>query len=146
VEPLDLDEVVKGGGGICGAAILDTRFEEFIRDRLGPHFVQLTAKGKQAMLSSWTTNIKFNFSGTGDDEDDLTEYLVVVPNVSDDPEKGIEGGMMLVDRSYCQKPLCRPILTIRAVWRLPISSTQSCRMSRSWLRRRWPMHMWQVTV
>jgi hypothetical protein len=102
VEPLDLDEVVKGDGGICGAAMLDKRFEEFIQDKLGAQFSQLSAKGKQAMLSSWTNNIKFNFTGVGYDEDDLTEYLVVVPNVSDNPGKGIEEGMMLVDR------LCDP--------------------------------------
>ncbi|OBT39592.1 hypothetical protein VE00_10554 [Pseudogymnoascus sp. WSF 3629] len=35
VEPLDLYEVVQGDGGICGAAILDMRFEAFIRHRLG---------------------------------------------------------------------------------------------------------------
>jgi hypothetical protein len=79
--------------------MLDKQFEEFIRDRLGPQFSQLSAKRKQAMLSSWTTNIKFNFNGIGDDkEDNLKEYLVVVLNVSDNPKKGIDGGMILVER------------------------------------------------
>ncbi len=101
-EPLDIDEVVKGDGGICGAAMLDRRFEDYMKNRLGPQWSQLSIKGRQAMLSSWANNIKCNFSGTGDDEYDLSEYLVVVPNVSDNPEKGIEEGMMLIDRLISQ--------------------------------------------
>ncbi|KFY93880.1 hypothetical protein V498_04194 [Pseudogymnoascus sp. VKM F-4517 (FW-2822)] len=72
VEPLDLYEVVQGDGGICGAAILDKRFETFIKHRLGAH-------------------------GTGDNEDDLTEFLIVIPGVSDNAEKRIERGMMIVE-------------------------------------------------
>ncbi|KFX96515.1 hypothetical protein O988_05263 [Pseudogymnoascus sp. VKM F-3808] len=97
VEPLDLYEVVQGDGGICGAAMLDKRFETFIKDRLGAQWSQLSEKSKNMTLSCWENNIKCNFSGTGDNEDDLTEFLIVIPGASDNVEKGIEGGMMLVE-------------------------------------------------
>ncbi|KAL5349552.1 hypothetical protein ACLOAV_005847, partial [Pseudogymnoascus australis] len=97
VEPLDLYEVVQGDGGICGAAMLDKRFETFIKHRLGAQWYQLSEKAKNMTLSCWENSIKCNFSGTGDNEDDLTEFLIVIPGVSDNVEKGIEGGMMLVE-------------------------------------------------
>jgi hypothetical protein len=48
------------------------------------------------MLSSWMDNIKCTFSGMGED-DDLSEHLVLVPNVDDNIRKGINEGMMLID-------------------------------------------------
>ncbi|KAL5344946.1 hypothetical protein ACLOAV_009899 [Pseudogymnoascus australis] len=104
VEPLELYEVVQGDGGICGAAMLDKRFETFIKHRLGAQWSQLSEKSKNMTLSCWENNIKCNFSGTGagDNEDDLTEFLIVIPGVSDNVEKGIEGGMMLVERFECK--------------------------------------------
>jgi len=98
---------VQDDGGICGASMLDKWFEAFMKDRLGTQWSQLSVKGKQAMLSSWDNNIKCNFSGTGDDEDDLAEYLIVVPNVSDNLGNGIEQGLMLVERFGWKSPVRR---------------------------------------
>jgi hypothetical protein len=46
VEPLNLYEVVQGDGGICGVAMLDKRFETFIKHRLGAQWAQLSEKSK----------------------------------------------------------------------------------------------------
>ncbi|KFY95920.1 hypothetical protein V500_02611 [Pseudogymnoascus sp. VKM F-4518 (FW-2643)] len=80
VEPLNLCEVVQGDGGICGAAILNKRFEAFIKHRLGAQWSQLSEKSKHMTLSCWENNIKCNFSW----------YLRQC-------REGIEGGMMLVE-------------------------------------------------
>lgn len=95
---------MKGDGAICGATLLDKRFEEFMKKRLGIQWSQLSAKGRHAMTASWINDIKCNFGGTEDDEDDLMEYLVLVPNVSDNELKGIAEGMMLIER-FCKSPM-----------------------------------------
>ncbi|KAI9738108.1 MAG: hypothetical protein M1818_005536 [Claussenomyces sp. TS43310] len=82
------------------AAFVALRFStgnlDFIKTRLGEQWYQLSMKGRQTLLSSWIDNVKCNFTGLGDDEDELTEYLVIVPNLTDNPDLRIEDGMMLI--------------------------------------------------
>ena len=89
---------MRGDGGICGSKTLDTRFMEFMTKHLGSQFLQISPKGRQVMLSSWINDIKCSFSGTECMGGEVDEYLVSVPNVSDNPTKGIESGLMLIKR------------------------------------------------
>ncbi|KAI9367138.1 actin-like ATPase domain-containing protein [Aspergillus egyptiacus] len=93
-EPLSLVEVTKGTSRMCGSTLLDQRFEEILRERMGfENYKALSKKSKEDALKYWQDRVKPNFAGKFDDEEgDFADvdYHIPVRGAKDDPEVKIE--------------------------------------------------------
>ncbi|KAB8206672.1 actin-like ATPase domain-containing protein [Aspergillus parasiticus] len=92
LEPLVLVEVTEGTGRICGSMLLDQRFEELLRDRMGVNFATLPSKSKEAALSYWQDRVKPNYTGKLDNDYVDIDYFIPLPGVADDLTIPIEDG------------------------------------------------------
>ncbi|CEL07319.1 hypothetical protein ASPCAL10479 [Aspergillus calidoustus] len=94
LDPLRVMEATKGTGRICGSMLLDTRFEELLRDKMGAeNYDALPTKSKEAALLHWRDRVKPLFAGKFDEDDfsDVPTYIPI-PGAKDDPEVPIEDG------------------------------------------------------
>ncbi|PIG88527.1 Hsp70 family chaperone [Aspergillus arachidicola] len=92
LEPLVLVEVTEGTGRICGSMLLDQRFEELLRDRMGVNYATLSSKSKEAALSYWQDRVKPNYTGKLDNDYADVDYFIPLPGVADDLTIPIEDG------------------------------------------------------
>ncbi|KJK67278.1 Hsp70 protein [Aspergillus parasiticus SU-1] len=92
LEPLVLVEVTEGTGRICGSMLLDQRFEELLRDRMGVNYATLPSKSKEAALSYWQDRVKPNYTGKLDNDYVDIDYFIPLPGVADDLTIPIEDG------------------------------------------------------
>ncbi|KAI7255473.1 actin-like ATPase domain-containing protein [Hortaea werneckii] len=94
--PLRLEEVVRGSGGCCGAAFLNVRFEDFIRQKLGSRvFQQLRTKKPRSLLVAlkyFEDYVKRTFDPQQDDM-----FNVPFPGVEDNIEAGVDSGFLCMD-------------------------------------------------
>ncbi|KAI7459930.1 actin-like ATPase domain-containing protein [Hortaea werneckii] len=94
--PLRLEEVVRGSGGCCGAASLNVRFEDFIRQKLGDRaFQQLRSKKPRSLmvtLKYFEDYVKRTFDPQQDDM-----FNVPFPGVEDNVEAGVDSGFLCMD-------------------------------------------------
>ncbi|KAL0470990.1 hypothetical protein QR685DRAFT_270570 [Neurospora intermedia] len=93
--PIRVEESAVGTGGLCGSAFLNYRFEEHVKNRLGPsRFEEVkTKKGKswQMALKYFEEFVKRNFN-----EDEHQEINVPFPGLPDDEEIGLDCGFLMM--------------------------------------------------
>ncbi|KAI7081267.1 hypothetical protein KC356_g9234 [Hortaea werneckii] len=93
---LRLEEVVRVSGGCCGAASLNVRFEDFIRQKLGDRaFQQLHSKKPRSLmvaLEYFEDYVKRTFDPQQDDM-----FNVPFPGVEDNVEAGVDSGFLCMD-------------------------------------------------
>ncbi|KAE8345475.1 hypothetical protein BDV24DRAFT_148082 [Aspergillus arachidicola] len=77
---------------ICGSMLLDQRFEELLRDRMGVNYATLSSKSKEAALSYWQDRVKPNYTGKLDNDYADVDYFIPLPGVADDLTIPIEDG------------------------------------------------------
>ncbi|KAE8370946.1 hypothetical protein BDV27DRAFT_140170 [Aspergillus caelatus] len=112
LEPLVLTEVTEGTGRICGSMLLDHRFEELLRDRMGVNYATLSSKSKEAALSYWQDRVKPNYTGKLDYDYANVDYFVPLPGVTDDPTIPIEDGFFQLssdDVEHIFEPIVRDV-------------------------------------
>ncbi|KAK3677146.1 hypothetical protein LTR78_002684 [Recurvomyces mirabilis] len=93
ITPLRLEESVEGQGDVCGAALLNYRFEDYVKSKIGHtkfEEIRRTRKWRTA-LNYFEEYVKRNF----DPEDD-TEFHIPMPGIPDMPAAGIESGYMVL--------------------------------------------------
>ncbi|KAL5001046.1 hypothetical protein BDV10DRAFT_161271 [Aspergillus recurvatus] len=99
LEPLVLVEVAEGTGAVCGSLLLDGRFEELLRRKMGPEaYDALSPKSKEAAVTYWQERVKPNFTGQFDDEFGEVEYFIPVAGAADNPSIPIEDGFFMLSR------------------------------------------------
>ncbi|KAK4895262.1 hypothetical protein LTR27_006605 [Elasticomyces elasticus] len=95
LKPLRLEELAKGSGGFCGAAFLNNRFEQFVRQKLGLTAFDTirTTKPKSCLmaLKYFEDYVKRNF-----DPDDDDTFNIPFPGVPDNEKAGIEDGFLII--------------------------------------------------
>ncbi|KAL4945270.1 hypothetical protein BDV06DRAFT_219524 [Aspergillus oleicola] len=93
LEPMLLEEVTEGTGEICGSLLLDGRFEDLLRRRMGGmKYRRLSEKTREAAITYWQERVKPNFTGKYDDDYADVDYFVLVAGAADDPDVPIEDG------------------------------------------------------
>lgn len=99
LHPLQLQECVPGCGSVCGSALLNMRFENFVKARMG--HAQFAGLCKQSPMS-WEMALRFfeehvkrEFNpSNGYYEHDDTEFFIPLSGVQDDASKGIKFGFL----------------------------------------------------
>ncbi|KAL4960015.1 Hsp70 family protein [Aspergillus stella-maris] len=110
LEPLRLSEVTEGTGAVCGSLLLDGRFEELLRDRMGGGaYWKLSPKAKATAITYWQDRVKPNFTGSYDDDFADVEYFIPVAGATDDPKVPIKDGFFLMS-SKDMKDIFDPVV------------------------------------
>ncbi|KAL7268892.1 hypothetical protein RUND412_008466 [Rhizina undulata] len=107
LEPLAVSEVIAGTGGLCGSVFLNEKFEEHIRKRLGNDTIDnMNSLAKHEMIQQWEGRVKFGFA----DAEEKKAYAVCIPGLSNDKEKGLEGGFLRLTRDDV-KSIFEPVIS-----------------------------------
>ncbi|KAJ5219672.1 hypothetical protein N7468_008876 [Penicillium chermesinum] len=97
-EPLRLQEVTEGTGGICGSVLLDHCFEELLAQTVGEKMhMSIPRAARLVALNYWQDNIKANYTGPELEEYLDVGYAVPLPGAPDVPGI-IEGGFWNLER------------------------------------------------
>ncbi|PWW76339.1 actin-like ATPase domain-containing protein [Tuber magnatum] len=91
---LEVVECVAGTGAVCGSTVLNKRFEELVRDRIGDKFDKMKYEGRLYMVKEFNDSLKRNFN----DSEDEDIFTCPIPGVADDSAARIEDGMFVIDR------------------------------------------------
>ncbi|KAI6823504.1 actin-like ATPase domain-containing protein [Hortaea werneckii] len=94
--PLRLEEVVRGSGGCCGAAFLNIRFENFVREKLGDETFERLRLEKPR---SWPMALKYfeDYVKRNFDPDADEVFNIPFPGVADNAAAGIDCGFLCMD-------------------------------------------------
>ncbi|KAA8895128.1 hypothetical protein FN846DRAFT_922535 [Sphaerosporella brunnea] len=88
LNPLRLDEVVSGSGGMHGSVYLDHGFERYIREKLGDDVIDsMKPRARKEMMRTWAENVKFKFGNTT-----TFAYDVSVHGVPDNEATNVDDG------------------------------------------------------
>ncbi|KAL2824383.1 hypothetical protein BDW59DRAFT_180259 [Aspergillus cavernicola] len=110
LDPLRIEEVTEGTGGICGSMLLDRIFEDFLRQKMGTKIYDaLSRMSKEVAVTYWQDRVKPNFSGQYDDEFADVDYFIPVPGAKDDPAIPIEDGFFEMSSEDIEK-IFKPIV------------------------------------
>ncbi|PWW76345.1 actin-like ATPase domain-containing protein [Tuber magnatum] len=96
---LELVECVGGTGAVCGSTVLNERFEELVRDRIGDKFDKMKHEARLYMVKEFNDILKRNFT----DSEDEGISTCPIPGIADDSTAGIKGGMFAMDREEMRK-------------------------------------------
>jgi hypothetical protein len=95
--PFAADECTIGTGGACGAAYLNSEFENLLQNKLGPKAAEvLTPRRVQEAMRSFETTIKCQFNPYLPDCE--AEYEIPLPGTQDVAKIGLEGGFIKLTR------------------------------------------------
>ncbi|KAI7470725.1 actin-like ATPase domain-containing protein [Hortaea werneckii] len=115
LNPLRLEEVVRGSGGCCGAAFLNLAFEKFVQKKLdNKAFFELRfnkPKTWLTALSYFEERIKRTFNPA----QNFTDFYVPLPSFDNNAKAGIEDGYLCVnskDVSQIFKPIVQEIIEL----------------------------------
>jgi hypothetical protein len=100
--PLRIEESAEGSGACCGAAMLNAKFEELIREKIGNGRF---AKLHRDKARSWLTALKYfeEYVKRNFDPTSPADFNVPLPGVADDEQAGIEPGLSdIVFSEGCQ--------------------------------------------
>lgn len=88
-------------GAVCGSAMLDERFEDFMIKSLGQETYQKLSKPAKAFaMKHWQDYIKTTYAGPlGSEEFDDPGYLVPIPGLPDISEGVSDEGFLHMERS-----------------------------------------------
>ncbi|KAF3926235.1 hypothetical protein ABW20_dc0102468 [Dactylellina cionopaga] len=102
---LRVRECAVGEGAFAGSSKIDRNFQEFFKNRMGPHFEALRLETQQKVIKNFEA-IKCGFR----DRPDQAVYTVTVPTVNNLPEAGIENGELIMSRED-MRALFDPVIT-----------------------------------
>ncbi|KAI6790853.1 actin-like ATPase domain-containing protein [Hortaea werneckii] len=115
LNPLRLEEVVRGSGGCCGAAFLNLAFEKFVQKKLGNKaFFELRFNKPK----TWLTALSYfeeRVKRTYNPAQNVTDFYVPLPSFEDNAKAGIEDGYLCVsqkDVSLIFKPVVQQIIEL----------------------------------
>ena len=96
--PIQINEVVRGSGGMCGSVYLDQRFEQHMRQLLGDEdFKMMKPYAKEQMMRSWEDSVKPAFGNCAENGDPYEEeYLITLNGVPDCKDKNIDDGVYIM--------------------------------------------------
>ncbi|KAK5175356.1 uncharacterized protein LTR77_000495 [Saxophila tyrrhenica] len=93
LHPLRIEESVPGSGACCGAALLNVKFEEWMKSKLGNVLFKMICRSQprtwNTALKHFEEYVKRNF-----DPDNMTDYPIALAGMPDDEEVGIEQGFL----------------------------------------------------
>lgn len=114
LNPLRLEEVVRGSGGCCGAAFLNLAFVKFVQKKLGNKaFVELRLNKPQTWLTAlkdFEESVKVNFNPADD-----TVFFIPLPGVMSNAKAGIENGFLRMsqrDVGQIFKPIVQQVIEL----------------------------------
>ena len=114
LNPLRLEEVVRGSGGCCGAAFLNLAFVKFVQKKLGNKtFVELRLNKPQTWLTAlkyFEESVKVAFNPADD-----TVFFVPLPGVMSNAKAGIENGFLRMsqrDVGQIFKPIVQQVIEL----------------------------------
>ncbi|PWW76338.1 actin-like ATPase domain-containing protein [Tuber magnatum] len=96
---LEVVECVEGTGAMCGSTVLNERFEQLVRDRMGSSFDKMKHEGRVHMMKEFNDSLKRNFA----DSEDEDIFTCSVPGINNDSAAGIEDGMFVIEREEMRK-------------------------------------------
>ncbi|KAI7155864.1 actin-like ATPase domain-containing protein [Hortaea werneckii] len=114
LNPLRLEEVVRGSGGCCGAAFLNFAFEKFVQEKLGNKaFIELRLNKPQTWLTAlkcFDDSVKVDFNPADD-----TVFSIPLPGVENNPGAEIEYGFLRMsqkDVGQIFKPIVQQVIEL----------------------------------
>lgn len=112
--PLRLEEVVRGSGGCCGAAFLNIRFENFVREKLGDDTFEHVRLEKPR---SWPMALKYfeDYVKRNFDPDADEVFNIPFPGVPDNAAAGIDCGFLCMDTADVDtlfKPIVEEVIKL----------------------------------
>jgi hypothetical protein len=95
LKPLELKELVPSTGGIAGSMMINRRFEDYIKSKVGERcFFELKeTNGWRHAMKTFDENIKPGFRGR-DDEDQYINFPMA--NIPDNAHRGIKANTITV--------------------------------------------------
>ncbi|KAF2718371.1 actin-like ATPase domain-containing protein [Polychaeton citri CBS 116435] len=111
LKPLKLQELAHGSGGMCGSVLLNLRFEQCIRARMGHEAFDTMKKDPrgnrnwQIALAYFEEKVKRRY-----DNDGRPSFNIPLPGVRDNPNAGIDFGFLTLTNSEVQG-IFEPIVT-----------------------------------
>ncbi|RPA90385.1 hypothetical protein L873DRAFT_1718078, partial [Choiromyces venosus 120613-1] len=97
--PLEVVECVEGTGGMCGSTVLNERFEDLVRRRMGNRFDRMRPEGRIHMMNEFNDTLKRDF--TDSENEDI--FTCPTPGVVNDANAGIEDGFFVIEREEMRK-------------------------------------------
>ncbi|KAL0639028.1 hypothetical protein Q9L58_001910 [Maublancomyces gigas] len=94
LNPLTVNECVKGTGGLCGSVFLNRGFLDLVKSRIGDLFKKMKPATRNRMVSEWELVLKRDFSNS--EEDDLSSCPI--GPIPDNSELRILDGELLINR------------------------------------------------
>ena len=91
--------------------ILDHRFEELLRNKMGTLYDKMPQKSKEMVLSYWQDRVKPNFVGGLDDDFGDFDCFIPIPGAQDDASIPIEDGCFVLTRYVYLDALQFPLIT-----------------------------------
>ena len=95
IHPLRIEESAEGSGACCGAAMLNAKFEDLVRDKMGPRsfatFCRDNSRSWLAALKHFEEFVKRNFDPTTP-----TAFDMPFPGVPDNADIGVEQGFLTI--------------------------------------------------
>lgn len=94
LNPLRIEETAVGTGGLCGSAFLNYRFEDSVRQRLGPERYKNMREKKP---KTWMMGLRYfdEFVKRAFNDEEHNEVNVPFPGLPDDEGAGLESGFMV---------------------------------------------------
>ncbi|KAI5369872.1 putative Heat shock protein 70 family [Septoria linicola] len=95
VSPLRIEESNVGSGGLCGSAMLNYRFEDAVRERIGEERYTLMRDKKP---KTWAMGLKYfeEFVKRNFNEEEHSEVNVPFPGLPDDEDVGLDSGFLVM--------------------------------------------------
>ncbi|CAK4028306.1 heat shock 70 kDa 12B-like [Lecanosticta acicola] len=104
-DPLRIEESAVGTGSICGSALLNYRFSDFVASRIGQQqFKSMRPKTWNMGLKYFEEFVKRNFN-----EEEHSEVNVPLPGLADDEEAGLDSGFLTMSSEEV-KNIFEPII------------------------------------
>ncbi|GAB1315554.1 hypothetical protein MFIFM68171_05764 [Madurella fahalii] len=108
--PLTVEECTEGTGDICGAAIIDTRFENYVKTIVGEaEYSEIDRVNRLKMIEDFDRMVKRVFDGT-----DCLAW-VALKGVQDNPDVGIVDGRIKITASALRTlfdPVCNQVVAL----------------------------------
>ncbi|PWW76350.1 actin-like ATPase domain-containing protein [Tuber magnatum] len=125
---LEVAECVGGTGAVCGSTVLNERFEELVRDRIGlPRFDKMKHEARLYMVKEFNDSLKRNFT----DSEDEDIFTCPIPGATDDSTAGIEDGMFVIYRDEMRKifdPVVQEIVQLVQQQVKEVEKTKTCQV------------------
>ena len=108
--PLRIEESAEGSGACCGAAMLNAKFEDLVREKMG---TAAFAKPCSVKSKSWLMALKYfeDYVKRNFDPTNPKDFNIPFPGVPDDEEAGIEQGFLTLSFEELAK-MFKPIITV----------------------------------